>query len=87
MKIYVYYTVQLTGQGLEKTHLLVSGIELTFFTIHSSINPNESDLNIKNEMIGRTTGEKTDKCLYIWVRRNVTTIQKYKVKTLANLTI
>ena len=59
---------------MEKTHLLVSGIELTFFTIHSSINPNESDLNIKNEMIGRTTGEKTDKGLYIWVRRNVTTI-------------
>lgn len=58
MKIYVYYIVQLTDPGLENTHLLVSGIELTFFTTYSSTNPNESDLNIKNEKIGRTIGEK-----------------------------
>lgn len=47
MKVYVYYTVQLTHQELEKTHFLVSGIELTFFTTYASTNPNESDLNIK----------------------------------------
>lgn len=59
MKIYVYYTVQLTDQELEKTHFLVSGIELTFFTTYTSTNPNESDLNIKKkEKTGRTRGEK-----------------------------
>lgn len=87
MKIYVYYTVQLTEEELEKTHFLVSGIELTFFTTYASTNPNESDLNIKKMKRQEDPGEKTDKCLYIWVRRNITTIQKYKGKILANLTI
>lgn len=64
MKIYVYYTTELTDQELEKTHFLLSGVGLTCFTPYTGANPNESDLNTKMKKY-QVPGKKMGKFLYI----------------------
>lgn len=69
MKIYVYYTTELTDQELGKTHFLLSGVGLTFFAPYTGANPNESDLNIKMKKY-QVPGKKMGKFLYILGEEN-----------------